>query len=63
MNSAKPVKNISGRACRPIKIGERALILGKDSLITSVVVNIISHTDKKIVFETKNTVYDLKFAA
>ena len=63
MNSIKPIKNISGIACYPIKVGERALISGKDSRITSVVVNIISHTDKKIVFETKNTVYDLKFAA
>lgn len=63
MNIIKPIKNISGIACYPIKKGERALIEGKDSRITSVVVNVISQTDKRIVFETKNTVYDLKCAA
>ena len=63
MNSIKPIKNISGIACYPIKIGERAGSSGKDSRITLGGGNIISHTDKKIVFETKNTVYDLKFAA
>ncbi|MCR4719220.1 MAG: hypothetical protein K5768_06280 [Firmicutes bacterium] len=58
----KPEIEITGKAERVI-MGERAMITGKDSRITSVVEKIISETDDKLVFETENTIYTLKKAA
>lgn len=58
----KPTIEITGKAMS-VKKGERALITGTDSRITSVVQEIISATDTEIVFETQNTIYTLKKAA
>ena len=54
---------ITGKAAYAIKTGERAMILGEDSRLTSVVQQIISVADSEIVFETENTIYTLKKAA
>lgn len=59
----KPTKEIKGYVCHPVTIGERALIDGKEAILTSVVENVISRTDSEIVFETKNTIYRLNYVA
>ena len=54
---------ITGNVAGKIIEGERAFILGRNSRMTSVVEKILSETDEKIVFETKNTLYTLNKAA
>lgn len=59
----KPIHKVDGQLCYPIQIGLRAFIRGKQDILTSPVVDVLQRTEEKIVFETQNTVYELKQAA
>lgn len=56
---------LTGQICFPLRIGERAVIIGTGSrsMITSRVITIQEVSADGMVFETQNTIYHLSYTS
>ena len=56
---------LTGQICFPLRIGERAVIIGTGSrsMITSRVITIQEVSADGVVFETQNTIYHLRYTS
>ncbi|MEQ2843219.1 hypothetical protein [Dorea longicatena] len=56
---------LTGQICLPLRVGERAVIIGTGSrsIMTSTVLLIQEVSADGVVFETKNTIYHLSYTS
>ncbi len=56
---------LTGQSCLPLRVGERAVIIGTGSrsIMTSTVLFIQEVSADGVVFETQNTIYHLSYTS